>query len=273
MSTTEPPSNSGPGQRLSLVSPSPLHSLGSPGSKTRQRSASDAAPLFDSMALSLPPSLTSQPSFNPLTELPTTVPTREEWTKDEEVAACVVCHEHFSLFNRRHHCRRCGRVVCSGCSQHRMMIPGYSTGSVRVCNQCFSLSKFEGRKTGGEKPSEPVEDLSTPKTGGGNDSDGFGSTPRTKEDSFEEEFEPCVPWHLYPEDADLCEEIRKEFSFDQAPSTSLCISILELHSDARQCALSMIELCHRVSMQVVPQNKGIINKEVDHNLVIECGTF
>jgi hypothetical protein len=97
MSTTEPPSNSGPGQRLSLVSPSPLHSLGSPGSKTRQRSASDAAPLFDSMALSLPPSLTSQPSFNPLTELPTTVPTREEWTKDEEVAACVVCHEHFSL--------------------------------------------------------------------------------------------------------------------------------------------------------------------------------
>jgi hypothetical protein len=52
-------------------------------------------------------------------------------------------------------------------------------------------------------------------TGGGNDSDGFGSTPRTKEDSFEEEFEPCVPWHLYPEDADLCEEIRKEFSFDQ----------------------------------------------------------
>ena len=58
-------------------------------------------------------------------------------------------------------------------------------------------------------------------------------------------------------------------TFSQAPSTSLCISILELHSDSRQCALSMIELCRTVSMQVVPQNKGIINKEVDHNLVIE----
>ena len=94
---SESPTNSIPGHKLSSVSPSPLHALSSPGNRNRLPSACEPTPLFESVVLSSPPSLSSQPSFNPLSELPPTVPTREEWTKDEEVAACVVCHEHFSL--------------------------------------------------------------------------------------------------------------------------------------------------------------------------------
>eukprot|EP00811_Abedinium_folium_P006904 NODE_16369_length_998_cov_3.897819.p1 GENE.NODE_16369_length_998_cov_3.897819~~NODE_16369_length_998_cov_3.897819.p1 ORF type:complete len:245 (+),score=42.93 NODE_16369_length_998_cov_3.897819:140-874(+) len=39
-----------------------------------------------------------------------------KWTPDNEAPKCELCHNAFSLFLRRHHCRRCGRCVCSNCS-------------------------------------------------------------------------------------------------------------------------------------------------------------
>lgn len=50
--------------------------------------------------------------------MPEFPPAKEDWVKDENVNECMVCEtKRFSLINRRHHCRRCGRVVCSNCSQ------------------------------------------------------------------------------------------------------------------------------------------------------------
>ena len=41
-----------------------------------------------------------------------------EWTPDEQAATCQCCRTIvFKLLNRRHHCRACGRVVCSRCSK------------------------------------------------------------------------------------------------------------------------------------------------------------
>ncbi|KAF2748518.1 hypothetical protein M011DRAFT_400799, partial [Sporormia fimetaria CBS 119925] len=45
------------------------------------------------------------------------------WQPDSEVDACPVCERQFSFFYRRHHCRKCGRVVCANCSPHRITIP------------------------------------------------------------------------------------------------------------------------------------------------------
>ncbi|ETS86496.1 hypothetical protein PFICI_00324 [Pestalotiopsis fici W106-1] len=45
------------------------------------------------------------------------------WQPDSEVTSCPICHRDFSIFNRKHHCRKCGRVVCSSCSPHRITIP------------------------------------------------------------------------------------------------------------------------------------------------------
>lgn len=45
------------------------------------------------------------------------------WQRDDEVDSCTVCGNAFSLWYRRHHCRKCGRVVCSNCSPHRITIP------------------------------------------------------------------------------------------------------------------------------------------------------
>ncbi|KAI1338640.1 FYVE-domain-containing protein [Xylariaceae sp. FL0016] len=45
------------------------------------------------------------------------------WQPDAEATLCPICHTQFSIFVRKHHCRKCGRVVCSSCSPHRIVIP------------------------------------------------------------------------------------------------------------------------------------------------------
>lgn len=48
---------------------------------------------------------------------------RPRWQPDTEVTECPICGVPFSFWYRKHHCRKCGRVVCSSCSPHRITIP------------------------------------------------------------------------------------------------------------------------------------------------------
>eukprot|EP00656_Telonema_subtile_P023680 TRINITY_DN2523_c0_g1_i5.p2 TRINITY_DN2523_c0_g1~~TRINITY_DN2523_c0_g1_i5.p2 ORF type:complete len:202 (+),score=36.49 TRINITY_DN2523_c0_g1_i5:109-714(+) len=46
------------------------------------------------------------------------------------------------MFNRKHHCRRCGKVFCDKCSKNRTKLPpedGYGDEKVRVCQPCFEI--------------------------------------------------------------------------------------------------------------------------------------
>ena len=45
------------------------------------------------------------------------------WQPDAEVTHCPICRKQFTWLFRRHHCRKCGRVVCDACSPHRITIP------------------------------------------------------------------------------------------------------------------------------------------------------
>lgn len=45
------------------------------------------------------------------------------WQPDAEVSSCPLCATHFNFWYRKHHCRKCGRVVCANCSPHRITIP------------------------------------------------------------------------------------------------------------------------------------------------------
>ena len=45
------------------------------------------------------------------------------WQPDTEVSECPICGKPFAFWFRKHHCRKCGRVVCSNCSPHRITIP------------------------------------------------------------------------------------------------------------------------------------------------------
>ncbi|RAK77081.1 phosphatidylinositol-3-phosphate-binding ubiquitin-protein ligase [Aspergillus fijiensis CBS 313.89] len=48
---------------------------------------------------------------------------RPRWQPDAEVTNCPICGTAFSFWYRKHHCRKCGRVVCASCSPHRITIP------------------------------------------------------------------------------------------------------------------------------------------------------
>lgn len=48
---------------------------------------------------------------------------RPRWQPDDEVDECPICEAPFSFWYRKHHCRKCGRVVCASCSPHRITIP------------------------------------------------------------------------------------------------------------------------------------------------------
>lgn len=49
--------------------------------------------------------------------------TLPRWQPDSEVTHCPICNSQFSFWYRKHHCRKCGRVVCAACSPHRITIP------------------------------------------------------------------------------------------------------------------------------------------------------
>lgn len=75
--------------------------------------------------------------------------TRPVWVPDAVAKECMICHIKFSTFVRKHHCRRCGRVICSSCSPHHVSLTatdlsmGSHTSSgvqgklERVCKECF----------------------------------------------------------------------------------------------------------------------------------------
>ena len=59
------------------------------------------------------------------------------WQADHEATHCPVCQAAFGMFQRKHHCRRCGRVFCGSCCGHRITL-GSSDKPERACAACAS---------------------------------------------------------------------------------------------------------------------------------------
>jgi len=58
------------------------------------------------------------------------------WQNDEESNTCTLCQIHFTTLRRKHHCRKCGRLACGKCTEHRYELP--NIGKERVCDDCFA---------------------------------------------------------------------------------------------------------------------------------------
>ena len=69
------------------------------------------------------------------------------WAPDEETDCCSRCNGTFTMLNRKHHCRACGKIFCADCSAFSGSIPSYvhrvynSNGSkgLRLCSGCNML--------------------------------------------------------------------------------------------------------------------------------------
>ncbi|XP_066157894.1 zinc finger FYVE domain-containing protein 26 homolog isoform X2 [Euwallacea fornicatus] len=163
--------------------------------------------------------------------MPEEVPARCEWISNSDVIECPCCkNTFFSMFNRRHHCRRCGRIICSGCSKKRMIVPTYGDITVRVCNDCFMQTFIDA-------------------------SDDTMST-----ESLLDEY-----WML-TSDAEYNRIVREEFSYEFAPSVSLCLSLMKFHSKCDEYSRFLLHQCDTLLKLLIPNQEPL--QEIDYRLVI-----
>ncbi|KAH8381950.1 hypothetical protein KR009_001129 [Drosophila setifemur] len=179
-------------------------------------------------------------------------PNRHQWTRDEDASHCMCCRRAaFTMLMRRHHCRRCGRVVCYACSTHRMRIPElYDELEVRICNDCASCLAAKDQADGSSS------DWSAATSGSGS---GTGSSSQGD----------AGKWRL---SGIITHDklLREEFSYEHAPSVALSLSILRHHVEQRSCVDLLLFHCHKLEKLIGP------NPEVDCGLVakmINCLAF
>lgn len=77
------------------------------------------------------------------------------WIPDQATFKCMRCLSKFTTTNRRHHCRKCGFVVCNSCSKQRAVIKHiHPTKKLRVCSLCHirdnedAVSRLRGDSSG-----------------------------------------------------------------------------------------------------------------------------
>ncbi|KAH9420569.1 Zinc finger FYVE domain-containing protein 9 [Dermatophagoides pteronyssinus] len=64
---------------------------------------------------------------------------RPFWIPDEDAQNCLHCDVRFTLIKRRHHCRSCGKVLCSQCCNFKAQLPYLEYKEARVCQLCYAI--------------------------------------------------------------------------------------------------------------------------------------
>ncbi|KAL5755459.1 hypothetical protein ACOSQ2_020205 [Xanthoceras sorbifolium] len=92
---------------------------------------------------------------------------RDFWMPDQSCRVCYECDSQFTIFNRRHHCRLCGRVFCGQCTTNSVPAPSVDPKTdrdewekIRVCNYCFKQWQ-QGRAAHRNGNQVPNSNLST----------------------------------------------------------------------------------------------------------------
>ena len=147
--------------RLMTFSPNALSTASSPSSSSSLNNSFDdprkrniVNPLFDPNTSSSPDTHhQQQKSSSNLLTSETLGEIAPVWVPDDRVSMCQLCLEEFTLFLRRHHCRACGKVICSSCSRFRAHLPYLVAASTsttsgadaeRVCEKCADILKRKG---------------------------------------------------------------------------------------------------------------------------------
>jgi len=61
------------------------------------------------------------------------------WVPDKDARICMNCGLKFTVVKRRHHCRACGKVLCSNCCNMKADLAYLSYKTSRVCQACFEI--------------------------------------------------------------------------------------------------------------------------------------
>ncbi|KAI4329029.1 hypothetical protein L6164_021336 [Bauhinia variegata] len=106
-------------------------------------------------------------SWKPRRSEPANV-SRDFWMPDHSCRKCYECDSLFTLFNRKHHCRHCGRIFCAKCTANSVPAPSSSQRNpweelekIRVCNYCYKQWE-EGKGSFDNGNQDPDLDCSAP---------------------------------------------------------------------------------------------------------------
>ncbi|GAA6215530.1 pleckstrin homology domain-containing family F member 2-like [Lates japonicus] len=71
------------------------------------------------------------------------------WIPDQGSYKCMRCLSKFTTTKRRHHCRKCGFLVCNSCSKTRAVIGNiHPSKKLRVCSFCHTSMEDGSRQRG-----------------------------------------------------------------------------------------------------------------------------
>lgn len=88
---------------------------------------------------------------------------RAAWVPDKNVKVCMVCSSsQFTMRQRKHHCRNCGKVVCGACSNFKAVLDRLRPE--RVCKVCYKLldaKASRSSKSSGEQHGDVSEGQSS----------------------------------------------------------------------------------------------------------------
>lgn len=118
---TPPPRNADQSQLSS--SSDDIADLNSAASAIQATEATESDPNSDSL---ISPSM----SNNQLGRIP------PYWIPDSDALNCMQCNLKFTLLKRRHHCRACGKVLCSTCCSMKAKLEYLGDVEARICLQC-----------------------------------------------------------------------------------------------------------------------------------------
>ncbi|XP_022118756.2 pleckstrin homology domain-containing family F member 2 isoform X1 [Pieris rapae] len=140
------------------------------------------------------------------------------WVPDNEAAICMHCKKtQFTVLNRRHHCRKCGAVVCGPCSSKRFVLRTQSEKPLRVCLHCYDRLTRDKART----PRPPAPAAAPAKAAG--DAAGSGGESSQDDDSDDEDERPAVEdKHDEPKfysDGEKTEDTENHSSKDSTDST------------------------------------------------------
>lgn len=61
------------------------------------------------------------------------------WQDDSQITRCTGCKTKFTLTNRKHHCRECGKVFCGKCASYNVVV---NATLKRVCDARLLFVQF-----------------------------------------------------------------------------------------------------------------------------------
>lgn len=156
--------------------------------------------------------------------IPRDVPQKIDWVPDEDAILCMCCKRiKFTATRRKHHCRRCGRVICYSCSRHRKKIPNsFKNRPVRHCDDCWKWSNDQTNRR------NPV-----------------GTSSSSTDDADSDDTKTL--WRLTGHDDHKDSLVRLQFSYDCTPNVELCLGILNLlcPADDEVCNEFFIRQCKK----------------------------